>query len=173
MTFTKSDYARLQFKLTEFFSKVIDRHRSFFSSPINFAARRMPRRPRPASREKLRKEQAAVNGASGSKLKLPLPKATSKRSLKVADPEPESDEENDDASEVQSSDSDESKSSDYGSPGDSDEDEEFDVDVDAPRVAQWVDEEDLDQPEVPSGDASYGKTVDLEDMVCYFILFSN
>ncbi|KAF9651889.1 DUF947-domain-containing protein, partial [Thelephora ganbajun] len=36
--------------------------------------------------------------------------------------------------------------------------EESDVDVDAPRVAQWVDEEDLEQLEMPSEDASRRKT---------------
>jgi ribosomal RNA-processing protein 36 len=49
-----------------------------------------------------------------------------------------------------------------GSLGDS---EESDVDVDAPRVAQWVDEEELEQLEVASGDASHGKVVNAEDIV--------
>lgn len=104
------------------------------------------------------------NVASSSKSILPLPKATSKRSLKVVDSESEPDEKNSDDNEDQSSDSDEG--SDSGSLGDSHGDEEeSDVDVDAPRVAQWVDEEELEQPEAPSGHASHKGTSDLEDIV--------
>lgn len=100
---------------------------------------------------------------SSSKVQLPLPKTTSKRKLKAVDPEPGSDgEEWDD--EEPSSDSDEDE-------GDDDDvslgetSEESDVDVDAPRVAQWVDEDDVDQPEIASGDASHGKAVVAEDIV--------
>ena len=49
---------------------------------------------------------------------------------------------------------------------DPDEDgEESDVDVDAPRVAQWVDDEDLEELELLPGDTSHGKAVDAEDVV--------
>ena len=111
--------------------------------------------------------------ASGSNPKL----ATSKRDLKAVDSELESDEESnspDDQGQSSDSDSDdEDESPGDGSLGDSNEDgEDSGVDVDAPRVAQWVDEEDLEQPEVPSGDISHGKTVDLEDIVRFFMSVS-
>ena len=44
-------------------------------------------------------------------------------------------------------------------------DEESDVDVDGPRVVQWVDEEDLEQPENLSGDPLHRQMGDPEDIV--------
>lgn len=135
-------------------------------SPISystFTARYMPRRPRPAPRGKPGKEKKTDNVASSSRVQLPLPKAISKRKLKILDSEPESEELNDD--EESSSDSeedDEEGDDDTSLGGDS---EESDVDVDAPRVAQWVDEDDLDQPQMASGDASHGNAEDAGDIV--------
>jgi len=89
----------------------------------------------------------------------------SKRKLEAVDSEPESREGWEDDDEP-SSDSDEEDED-----GDDDGDvslgnsEESDLDVDAPRVAQWVDEDDLEQPEVASGDAPHGKAVNTEDIV--------
>lgn len=137
---------------------------SLLPSPITKVCRpTMPRRPRPVSREKPGKEGAA-------KSKLSLPKGEPKPGLKVVDPQLESDEENIDDDENRSFDSDEDEGSDDGSIVNSDK-EESDVDVDAPRVAQWVDEEDLEQPEVSPGDASHKKTVNLEDIVRFFCPF--
>jgi hypothetical protein len=110
-----------------------------------------------------------ANAASGSKVQLPLPKATSKRKLKAVDPEPEPDEEEWDDGGESSSDSyeqDDEESDSDGLLGDSDEvGEESDVDLDAPRVAQWVDDEDLEDLEPPPGDSSSGKAVNGEDIV--------
>jgi hypothetical protein len=136
----------------------------FLLSPIScsgFTARCMPRRPRPAPRGKPGKGKPADNAASSSKVQLPPPKALSKRRLKVADSEPESEEREDD----------EESSSDSDGEGDDDtpleeDSEESDVDVDAPRVAQWVDEDDLEQLETPFGDASHGEVENAEDIVC-------
>jgi len=126
----------------------------------------MPRRPRPASREKPGKENSAVNTASSSKVQLPLPKVTLKQKLKAVDSEPELSEVEWDDDEMLNSDENEEGNSDDGSSADSDEDgEESDVDVDAPRVAQWVDEEDLEEPEIPPGDASHGEAANAEDIV--------
>jgi hypothetical protein len=136
----------------------------------DFAAHHMPRRPRPASREKPG-EDVVVQVASNSKPKLPLPKATSRRNLKTVDFEPESDEENGSVNRNDSGSDDEDEDSGDGSLRDSGE--ESDVDVDAPRVAQWVDEEDLEQQDLPSGDVSHEKTVNLEDIVRFsFFCFS-
>ena len=123
----------------------------------------MPRRPRPASRVKPRKEKSVVNVASSSKVQLPPPKVTPKRKLKAVDSEPESEGESDDDDEP-SSDSDE-RSGEEGNDDDSRDSEESDVDVDAPRVAQWVDEEDLEHPETDSDGAPLGKVVGVEDIV--------
>lgn len=133
----------------------------------------MPRRPRPASREKPGKEKIVADVASSSKVKLPLPQVSLKRSLNTVDSESESGREewgddDDGGDEVSSSDSDEEKSSDDGSLGEPDEDGvESDVDVDAPRVAQWVDEEDLEQLEGPSDDVPH-QTAD--DIVRLFLV---
>ena len=129
----------------------------------------MARRPRPGSRERSGKEKIVANVASSSKFKLPLPKATAKRDLEQVSSESGSDEEKweeeEDSGEDQSSDSDEEGTED-DLLGDSDEDGEgSDVDVDAPRAAQWIDEEDLEQPETPSGEPPSKKTADLEDIV--------
>lgn len=137
----------------------------------------MPRRPRPASREKPAKEGALADVASSSKSKLSLPKVTSKRSPQAAASEPESVEEYEDDNEGQSSDSeeeDEGGGSDDVSLGDPSQDgEESDIDVDAPRVAQWVDEEDLEQSEVHSGNASFKEAVDMGDIVGIFPVSPN
>ena len=130
----------------------------------------MPRRPLPTARRKSGGGNVAANAASGSKVQLPLPKATSKRKLKAVDPVPEPDEEEWDDDEESSTDSDEQddEESDSGGllGGDSDEvGEESDVDLDAPRVAQWVDDEDLEDLEPPPGDSSSGKAVSAEDIV--------
>ena len=125
----------------------------------------MPRRPRSAPRGKPGKEKSVADVASSSKVQLPLPNATSKRKLKAVDTEPESGEEWEDDDEPSSDSGEESDEDDDGdgvSLGDS---EESDLDVDAPRVAQWVDEDDLEQPEVASGDALHGKGVNAEDIV--------
>jgi hypothetical protein len=137
----------------------------------------MPRRPLPASREKSGGGNFAANVASGSKVQLPLPKATSKQKLKAADSEPGLDGEGW-GSEDSSSDSDEEDSeegegdSGDGSLEDSDEvEEESDVDLDAPRVAQWVDDEDLDDLEMPSEDGSPGKAANAKDIVRVVLIF--
>ena len=98
-------------------------------------------------------------------MKLPLPQAPFKRNSKAVGSESESDGEGwgdgDNDDDDSSSDSDE-ESSDDGSLGDPDEDGvESDVDVDAPRVAQWVDEEDLEQLEEPSDDVPRQTTDDI------------
>ena len=107
-----------------------------------------------------------VNVASSSKVQLPLPKVTSKRKLKTMDSEPDSEEEwHDDDGPSSDSDEDDNKEGDIDDillRGDS---EESDLDVDAPRVAQWVDEDDLEQPEMVSGEASHGEVVNSEDIV--------
>ena len=65
-----------------------------------------------------------------------------------------------------SSDEDEEGDSDEGlSTASGEDEEESDVDMDAPRVAQWVDDEDLEELETHSGDASHGKAADAEDIV--------
>ena len=126
----------------------------------------MPRRPRPASGGKPGKEISVDDAASSSKVQLPLPKATSKRKLKAMDSKSESEEELEDDDDDSSSDSDEEDDEGDGggsvSLGDS---EESDLDVDAPRVVQWVDEDDLEQPEIASSDVSRGKAVNTEDIV--------
>jgi len=136
-------------------------------SPIRnqtFAAEYMPRRPRPASREKPGKENFVANAASSSKDQLPLP--TSKRKLQAVESEPELGEVEWGDDEIPSSDENEEGDSDDGSSPDPDGDEgESDVDVDAPRVAQWVDEDDLEEPEILPRDASHGKAVNAEDIV--------
>lgn len=115
-----------------------------------------------------------ANVASSSKVKFPLPQVSFKRNSKPVDVESGSGgeewgEDDDDDDGGSSSGSDEEESSDPGSLGDPDEDGvESDVDVDAPRVAQWVDEEDLEQLEEPSDDALHQTT---GDIVC-FSLFS-
>lgn len=126
----------------------------------------MPRRPRPASRVKPKKEKSVVNVASSSKVQLPPPKVTQKRKLKAVDSEPESEGESDDNDEP-SSVSDE-RSGEEGNDDNSllgGDSEESDVDVDAPRVAQWVDEEDLEHPEMVSDGAPLGKVANVEDIV--------
>ena len=122
----------------------------------------MSRRPRPTSREKPGKENFLVGVASSSKIQLHLPKATSRRKLKAVDSEPEPEGKWDEPSSDSDEEDDEDGDGDDVSLGDS---EESDVDVDAPRVAQWVDEDDLEQLEVVSGDASHGKAVNAEDIV--------
>ena len=125
----------------------------------------MPRRPRLASGGKPRKEKIVADVASSSKVQSPLPAVTSKRKLKAVDSEPESEEEWED-DDKQSSDSNEEDGEDDDGDSNSLEDSEgSDLDVDAPRVAQWVDEDDLEQPEVASGDASHGKAVNAGDIV--------
>ena len=102
--------------------------------------------------------------ASSSRVQLPPPKATSKRKLRVVDPEPESEKWED--SEESSSDSDEEDDGEgEGDTSLGEDSEESDVDVDAPRVAQWIDEDDLEQQEMAFGDASHGKAEDAEDIV--------
>ena len=87
----------------------------------------------------------------------------SKRKPKVPDSEPESEElEDEEESSSDSEEDDEESSDDTSLEGDS---EESDVDVDTPRVAQWVDEDDLEQPEMAFGDASHKKAEDAEDIV--------
>jgi len=125
----------------------------------------MPRRPRSASRGKPGKEKPAANVASSSKVQLPLPKATSKRKLKAVDSEPDSGEEWEDDDEPGSDSDGEDNEGDDGDDVSLGDSEGSDLDVDAPRVAQWVDEDDLEQPEVASGDASHGKAVNAEDIV--------
>jgi len=147
-------------------SSQCDRLPFLLPSPIRyetFVAGHMPRRPRPAPREKPSKGKFATNVASSSRVKLPLPKATSERKLKALDPEPESDGEDEEStSDSDEEDSEESDSDDGSLGGDSDEDEEeSDVDVDAPRVSQWVDDEDLEEVEVPPGGALHGKAEDI------------
>jgi len=123
----------------------------------------MPRRPQPAPREKPGKGEFSGNVASSSKVKLPLPKVGPERKLKAVDSESESDEEDEESN----TDSDEGDSEEGDSDGGSlggesgDDGEESDVDVDAPRVSQWVDDEDLEELEVPVGDASHGKVEDI------------
>ena len=155
--------------------EVVDRHSVttfpfLLPSPIRFetfAAEHMPRRPRPASREKPSKGKFAANVASSSKVKLPLPKATPERMLKAVDSGSESDEEDEESSsDSDEEDSEEGDSGDGSLGGDSDEDgEESDVDVDAPRVSQWVDDEDLEELEVPPGGVSHGKAEDIVRVV--------
>ena len=111
-----------------------------------------------------------ANVASSSKVQLPLPKATSERKLKAVDSEPESDEEKwedeEPISDPDEEDDEEGDSDEDSSGGGSDEDEEeSDVDVDAPRVAQWVDDDDLEELAMPPGDALHGKVVNTEDIV--------
>lgn len=138
----------------------------------------MPRRPRPVSREKRNKGKFVANVASSSKVQLPPPKAASKRKLKAADSESESDDEEKSDDEESSSDEDsdddgdgEGDSGDGSSGGDFDEDgEESDVDVDAPRVAQWVDDEDMEELEMPPRD---GKAVNPEDIVRFMLTSQN
>jgi len=127
----------------------------------------MPRRPRPAPREKPSKEKFAANVASSSKVKLPLPKAAPERKLKALDSEPESDDEDgESSSDSDEEDSEEGDSDDGPLGGDTDEDgEESDVDVDAPRVSQWVDDEDLEELDAPPGDTSHGKVEDIVSVV--------
>ena len=106
--------------------------------------------------------------ASSSKVQLSSPRATSKRKLKTVDPEPESEEKWGDDDEP-SSDSDEEEDGEGGDGGgdafSGGGSEESDLNVDAPRVAQWVDEDELEQPETASGGASYRKMADVEDIV--------
>ena len=108
-----------------------------------------------------------VNVASGSKAQLPLPKVASERKLKATDSEPDAGEEwggndNEPSSDSGEDDSNEDDVDDLSLGGDS---EESDVDVDAPRVAQWVDEDDLEQPEMVSGDDSRGNEENAENIV--------
>jgi ribosomal RNA-processing protein 36 len=124
----------------------------------------MPRRPRPAPREKPGKEIFVADVASSSKVKLPLPKAASKQKLKAVDSEPESDGEKWDDEGGPSSGSGE-EDDEEGDSGDGSSGGDSDVDVDAPRVAQWVDDEDLEEQEIPSGDAAHRKAVNAEDIV--------
>lgn len=125
----------------------------------------MPRRPRTAPREKSDGEKFVANAASGSKVQLPLPKAAFKRKLITVDSEHELDEE---GSEGEESSSDEDEDSEGGDSDDislggySDGDrEESDVDVDAPRVVQWIDEEELEELGMPPADAPPGKAEDI------------
>jgi len=126
----------------------------------------MPRRPRPALRGKSGKEKSGASVATSPKAQTPHPKAVSQRKLKPVDSDPGSSEEEWDDEEEPSLNSDEEDNgSDEGSLGNSGEDgEESDVDVDALRVAQWVDEDELEL-EMPSGDAPPGKGVNAEDIV--------
>ena len=105
-----------------------------------------------------------ANVASSSRVKLPLPRAAPERRLKAVDTESESDEDGDESSPVSDEEASEEGDSSDGSTGENlDEDgEESDMDVDAPRVSQWVDDEDLEELEAPAGDASHG---DAEDIV--------
>jgi ribosomal RNA-processing protein 36 len=91
----------------------------------------MPRRPRPASRlvKSTRPDVSAAPGPSGLKAK-----AKSQRPLAHTDDEPDLGSDRD--SDAESDDS--GAPSSYMSP-------EEDQNVDAPRVAQWVDEDELDQ----------------------------
>lgn len=107
-----------------------------------------------------------ANVASSSKVKSPLPKAVPERKLKAVDVEPQSDEggreDEESSSDSDEEDGEEGDSDDSSLGGDSGEDgEESDVDVDAPRVSQWVDDEDLEEPEVTPGDASHGRVEDI------------
>lgn len=103
--------------------------------------------------------------ASSSKVQLPLPEPMSKRKLKAVDSEPESEEEWEDEDKQNSDSNEEDDEDDDGDSNSLRDSEESDLDVDAPRVAQWVDEDDLEQPGVVFGDASHGKTVNAGDIV--------
>ena len=107
--------------------------------------------------------------ASSSKAKLSLAKIASKRNMEAVDSEPDLDEEEREDNDSDEGPSPESDEEDSDLPGDLAEDEESDVNMDAPRVAQWVDEEDLERAEAFSGDASHKNTVDLEDIVRFSI----
>lgn len=92
----------------------------------------MPRRPRPVSRRPPPNSTAAPS--TTKKIVSQPAKPAAKRKLS-----PDSEE-----SEEESEESEDSKSSSLPEPADDAEDsEEEEVDVDAPRIAQWVDEEDL------------------------------
>ena len=133
-------------------------------SPIRcetFAAERMPRQPRPAPREKPDKGKFVANVASSSRVKLPVPRAAPERRLKVVDAEFESDEDGDESSPVSDEEDSEEGGSSDGSTGENPDGEESDVDVDAPRVSQWVDDEDLEELEAPAGDALHGEVEDI------------
>lgn len=88
----------------------------------------MPRRPRPASRQAESSYQNVSTKAGPSKLK---PAATAKRSF--VQPEDESDSESENDSDVEGYDA-----------GISHISADEDMDLDAPRVAQWVDEDELE-----------------------------
>ena len=130
----------------------------------------MPRRPRPALRGRPKEEGPVVNVASSSKAKLPLAKVASKRKMEAVDSEPDLDEEEREDNDGDEGPSSESDEEDSDLPGDLSEDEESDVNMDAPRVAQWVDEEDLERAETVSGDASHENTVNPEDIVRFLYL---
>ena len=129
----------------------------------------MPRRPRPVLRGRPKEEGPVANVASSSKAKLPLAKIASKRNMEAVDSEPDLDEEEREDNDSDEGPSSESDEEDSDLPGDLAEDEESDVNMDAPRVAQWVDEEDLERAEAVSGDASHKNTVDPEDIVRFLL----
>lgn len=130
----------------------------------------MPRRPRPALRGRPKEEGPVVNVASSSKAKLSLAKIASKRNMEAVDSEPDLDEEEREDNDSDEGPSSESDEEDSDLPGNLAEDEESDVNMDAPRVAQWVDEEDLERAEAVSGDASHKNAVDPEDIVRFYYL---
>ena len=86
--------------------------------------------------------------------------------LKAVRSKPESDEDEESSSDSDEEESEEGDSEDGSLGGGSDEDgEESDVDVDAPRVSQWVDDEELEELDAPPGDASRGKAEDIVGVV--------